>query len=305
MRQMLSAALRSLRRAAREAAIGAMRRPLLPLAAFGALTVCLTLSGLFGLLAWNAARLTRSWSGGGQMTVYLDEDIATDRSAQIAEAVRHLPGVTSARVVEPKEAYDRLRSALSTRSELLDGVETSFLPTSIDVRLVPGTSALLRAHPAYQHLASAAGVEDIDLHAESVERMDSLRALVLRGAWAFGLLAALATVYLVAATIRIGVSARRDELSVLRLVGATESFVRAPFLLEGFMTGLFGAVVSIALVAGAWRAFAPRVAAGLGDWLASAPLSFYPLPILLLGLLGGALLGLVGARAAFTGATRA
>ncbi|MEO6950664.1 MAG: permease-like cell division protein FtsX [Polyangia bacterium] len=305
MRDTFFDALRSLGRAGREAALGARRRPLLPLAAFGALTVCLTLSGLFGLLAWNAARLTRSWSGGGQMTVYLDEDISPDRANQLTLAIRHFPGVTGARLVESKEAYERLRSALATRSDLLDGVETSFLPTSIDVRLVPGTAPLLRAHPAYQKLLSAAGVEDIDLHAESVEHMNTLRSLVLRGAWLFGLLAALATIYLVSATIRIGVSARRDELSVLRLVGATESFVRAPFLFEGLMTGLLGAIVSVAIVAATWHAFAPRLAAGLGDWLASAPLSFYPLPVLLGGLLGGALLGLVGARAAFTGAARA
>ena len=305
MRDLVLATLRSLRRAAREAAHGARHRPLLPLAAFGALTVCLTLSGLLGLLAWNAARLTKSWSGGGQMTVYLDEDIAPARASQLTEAIRRFPGVTGARLVESKEAYERLRSALATRGGLLDGVETSFLPASIDVRLLPGTAPLLRAHPAYQKLLSAAGVEDIDLHAESVERMDSLRALVLRGAWLFGLLAALATIYLVSATIRIGVSARREELSVLRLVGATESFVRAPFLFEGLVTGLLGAIVAVGLVAAAWHAFAPRVAAGLGDWLASAPLSFYPRPVLLAAVLGGALLGLVGARAAFTGAARA
>lgn len=234
------------------------------------------------------------------MTVYLDDDVGSARAGQLLDATRHLPGVESARLVAPKEAHARLRSALGTRGELLDGVEESFLPASIDVRLRPGVAGLLRVHPAFQRLAATAGVDEVDLHAETTEQLDRARSIVVRGAAGFGLLLVLATFYLVAATIRLGVEARRDELAVLRLVGGTERFVRGPFLLEGLVTGTVGAAVALALLWVGSRSALPRISEALGGWLASAPLSFFPPLVCLLGVAGGALLGLVGARAAFS-----
>jgi len=151
---------------------------------------------------------------------------------------------------------------------------------------------------SFARLSAAAGVEEVDLHAESVERVDAVRALVVRGAWLFALLAIAGTIYLVSTTIRVGVAARRDELSVLRLVGATESFVRAPFLVEGAGVGLLGAALAASCTAALWHVASARLSTALGEW--AAPLSFFTWPIVALGLCGGALLGLVGARAAFT-----
>jgi len=277
----------------------------LPLAAFGALAVCLTLTGLFALVAWNLGRAAESWSGGGQMTIYLEESATPARTSQIAEAVRHLPGVTEAKVVGSKEAHERLRSALGARGELLDGVEDGFLPASIEVRLRPGTGALLRTHPGYARLSTAAGVEEIDLHAETTERLESLRAMTARAALGFGILVALATLYLVGATIRLGVAARREELAVLRLVGATEWFVRAPFLMEGLVTGALGALTAALILRLAYHEVAPRITASLGSWLAAAPLSFFPTGVLVLAVGAGALLGLCAASVAVGGEARA
>ena len=297
--------VRGVAHASREALRGAARRPLLPLASFGALAVCLLLTGLVGLVAWNVGRLSKTWSGGGHMTVYLEDETSSARATQLAEAVRHLPGVTGARLVAPKEAHTRLKAALGARGELLDGVEESFFPASIEVQLRPGVGALLRAHPSFQRLVNAPGVEEVDLHAEATERIEAARALVERGALVFALVVAAGALYLVATTIRLGIEARRDELAVLRLVGGTESFVRASFLVEGMCAGGLAAVVASASLWGIYGAVAPRVTAGLGGWLAAAPLAFFPPVVLALAMAGGMLLGLVGASAACSRAARA
>lgn len=291
---------RALVRAVRESAAGARRRPMLPLATFGALTVCLLITGALALVAWNLGHLTERWAGGGHMTIYLDDDASSQRASQIADAVSRLPGVVSAQIVTSKEARVRLRDALGARGDLIDGVEDGFLPASIDVRLHPGVDAMLRAHPAFQRLSSAPGVEEVDLHAETTERLERLRALVLRGTLALALLIVLGTLYMVATTIRLGVEARREELAVLRLVGGTEGFVRAPFLLEGLVAGMLGATVAAAALHGIYRVVAPRVTDNLGGWLAAAPLAFLPGQAVLLAIVGGALLGCVGASAAFS-----
>ncbi len=290
---------RGLARALRDAARGAARRPLPPLAALGTLTVCLLLTGLAGLVAWNAGRLTERWSGGSHMTIYLEDETTSQRAAQLAEVVRRLPGVLEATLVSPKEAHARMRAALGERGELLDGVEEGFLPASIDVRTRSGVGALLRAHPAFQRLSTTAGVEEIDLHVETAERLEGARRLLVRGALILAVLVVLATLYLFSTTTRLGVEARRDELSVLRLVGATERFVRAPFLVEGAAIGLVAAAISTAAVWAAYRAAAPRIVDTLGGWLAAAPIAFPPASVVALGLVAGAALGFLGASAAF------
>lgn len=290
-----SGGLRALVHAAREAGRAAARRPLLPVATFGTLALCLTLTGLFALIAWNLGRAAESWAGTGQMTIYLEENATTARSEQLMSAVRHLPGVIDASLVSSKTAHARLRTALGARGELLDGVEDSFLPASIEVRLRPGTGALLRTHPGYSRLAAAAGVEEIDLHAETAERLELLRTSCVRAAIGLGLLIVLVSLYLVGATIRLGVHARREELLVLRLVGATEWFVRAPFLLEGALVGALGAIAAAVVLRLAYTEAAPSLTASLGNWLAAAPLSFFPPVAIATAVLAGGLLGLVAA----------
>lgn len=294
---------RMTRRAFTDSLRAARRRPLLPLASFGTLLVCLLLVGVVALLAQNLGGLVRR--SDGQMTVYLEDQTSVERATQIAEAVRHLPGVVDTRVVDAKEAHRRLRAALGTHGQLLDGVEEGFLPASIDVHLHPGVGALLRAHPGFDRLRTAPGVEEVDLHAEGAERLDAIRDLVVRGALALVLLVGVATLYLVGATIRLGMEARREELAVLRMVGATETFVRAPFLVEG---ACCGALAALAAGGGLWliyRTVAPQVSASLGSWLASTQLQFFSPWVMALALVVGTSLGLSGAAAACMRSTRA
>ncbi len=287
---------RLLRRAFADAIRAAGRRPLLPLASFGTLSVCLVLVGVVGLLAQNLGGIVRR--SDGQMTVYLEDQTPLDRATQIAEAVRHLPGVVETRVVDTKEAHRRLRAALGSHGQLLDNVEEGFLPASIDVHLRPGVSALLRAHPGFERLRTAPGVEEVDLHAEGAERLDAIRDLVVRGALALVMLVAFATLYLVGATIRLGMEARREELAVLRMVGATETFVRAPFLVEGALCGALAAVASGGALYIIYRTVAPQVSASMGTWLASTQLQFFSPWVMALAMVVGTFLGLSGAAAA-------
>ena len=295
--------LRAMRRAFVEAARAAARRPLLPLASLGTLSICLLLTGVVGLVAQNVANLVRR--SDGQMTVYLEEDTGPQRAAQIADAVRHFPGVTEAKIVDSKAAHAQLRAALGTHAQLLDGVEESFLPASIDVRLRPGVGALLRAHPGFERLSSAPNVEEVDLHAEDAERLDTIRDLVIRGAVALVLLMGLATLYLVGVTIRLGMEARREEIGVLRMVGATEAFVRAPFLVEGALCGALAACVAGGGLWAIYRAVAANLGASLGTWLAATQPSFFTPGLLACALCAGTLLGLSAAAAASSGARRA
>ena len=277
---------------------GARRSPLVQLTAVGTIALSLTLVGAVELAAHNVARLAAGWNAGVQMTVYLDDGVRGDRAQQIAQALAKLPGIESVRTVDAHEAWQRLQRSLGGRASLLDGVEEGFLPASIEATLKPGVSEVIRAHPAFERLKHAAGVEDVELTGDWAAKLRAVEHLLRQAGLAVGLLVVIACLYVVGSTIRLGVFARKDEIEILKLVGATNAYVKGPFLVEGLLQGMLGTSLAVALLYGVFRLAQPRVTAALGDLLASAPLGFFRPAELAIALGAGALLGLGGSALA-------
>jgi cell division transport system permease protein len=277
---------------------GARRAPLVQAVAVGCIALTLLLVGVVGLAALNLGRLATGWGADTQLTVYLEDGTAAARAQKIAAALARLPGVTGVRMVDGHQAWERLRRSLGARADLLDGVEEGFLPASIEVSLKPGVAEVLRAHPAFERLKRTAGVEDVELMGAWSERLGALRRLLDGIGWAVAALVAFACLYIVGATIRLGLFARREEIAIWRLVGATNGFVRAPFLVEGGLQGALGTGLAAALLYALFRVGAPRLESVLGGWLASGPLGFFSAAQLALAIAAGTLLGLCGSALA-------
>jgi len=277
---------------------GVRQNPLIQLVAIGTIALTLLLVGTVELTAANVAHLARGWAGDVQMTVFLDDGTKSERAQKIAGALGKLPGVTSVRFVEPHEAYQRLQRSLGSRADLLDGVEDGFLPASIEVALKPGVADVIRAHPAFERLRHAPGVEDVELVGDWVQRLRAVESLLHELGIGVGLLVLFACLYVVGSTIRLGVFARRDEIEILKLVGATGGFVKAPFLVEGLLQGLCGTLLASGLLYGLFRLARPRIEATLGGMLAAGPLTFFRPTELAIAVALGALLGLTGSALA-------
>jgi len=277
---------------------GARDKPLIQLVAVGTIALSLVLVGVVELAALNVQRLSRGWGADVQMTVYLEDGVTPARAQKVAAALGKLPGVIAVRTVDAHEAFTRLRRSLGARADLLDGVEEGFLPASIEVSLKPGVAEVLRAHPAFEKLRHTAGVEDVELMGSWAARLRDVEHLLSMAGWAVAALVLCACLYIVGSTIRLGVFARRDEIEIWKLVGATNGFVRAPFLVEGGLQGALGTGLAAALLYGFYRVASPRIEAVLGGWLASGPLGFFTPAQLALAVAFGALVGLCGSALA-------
>ena len=277
---------------------GARDKPLIQLVAVGTIALSLVLVGVVELAALNVQRLSRGWGADVQMTVYLEDGVTPARAQKVAAALGKLPGVIAVRTVDAHEAFTRLRRSLGARADLLDGVEEGFLPASIEVSLKPGVAEVLRAHPAFEKLRHTAGVEDVELMGSWAARLRDVERLLSMAGWAVAALVLCACLYIVGSTIRLGVFARRDEIEIWKLVGATNGFVRAPFLVEGGLQGALGTGLAAALLYGFYRVASPRIEAVLGGWLASGPLGFFTPAQLALAVAFGALVGLCGSALA-------
>ncbi|MHB1843644.1 MAG: cell division protein FtsX [Deltaproteobacteria bacterium] len=274
--------LRRALRGMRESAFGA-------LVATGTIALALFALGAVGAAGLVTARALSAWGGELRLTVYLDEGAAPEARDAVARRLSGLgPGPVTA--VGKAQALAALRASLGDVGPILDDLPDNPLRDSLE-RPIPtldpsALAALSRA------LRAMPGVADVDDGAEWLAPAERLLRWLRRAGGALLGLVVLSTLILVANTFRLAVYARRDEIGILKLVGATDAFVRIPFLLEGFIEGaLGGGLAALGLGAGfVW--LWPRVAEAV-PLLASLGPTPLSLGRWLLGVVGlGGLLGL-------------
>jgi len=277
----------------RRAADGMSRRPRVALVAAATIFVAALVTGVFAAALNGAGRLLSRWSGGVQISVYLDPqgDLEAARAA-VAAAV---PG-REVEAVSAAEALRRFRESLGSQGALLDGIKPGVLPPSIEVR-APGIR-LAEAKALAARLGALPGARQVDFGAGWLEQLERLLA---RLRWVgLGLLAALAggAAVLVSNTLQLGVFARRDEIEIMKLVGATDAFVQAPFLIEGLAEGAAGAGLAAgALLVGAKLAL-PRLASALALPVPLVRADLVPAALICALVAGGAALGLLASALA-------
>ena len=265
----------------REAVIAFRRAPLL--SALGVTTIAFSLFafGLFGLVALNLRNALRQVEERVEIRAFIADGTPVEAVATAAGDVGAFPEVRSATIVSKEDALARAREELG---EFSDVFESAFLPASIEVRLKDGFRDPRTVQAIADRMSVYPFVDDVRFGEEWVAKLYRLRTLATVAGIALGLAFAAVAVIIIGATIRMAVLARAREISIMRLVGATDGFVRRPFLIEGFVKGMLGGMLALLLT---WLAFT-----AIDRYLVSA--TFFDTRAIVLGLLGGALIGLVG-----------
>ena len=277
----------------RRALEGMARGPYVALVGIATIFVALFATGLLAGVLGGAERLLAAWAGEVKISVYLEPgtDLAAARSAVAAAA----PG-REVRAVPASAALRQLSEELGDQAHVLDGVGPGALPDSVDV-MAPGIS-LEQARALAGRVRALPGVADVDYGNAWLEKLELLVSRARIASVVLFAVLALATAVLVGNTLRLAVFARREEIEILKLVGATDSFVSTPFLIEGLLQGVAGAGLAVVALLAVYAGVVPRLQAAvplatalrLGDTLPSG---------LLLGLLaGGAAVGLLGSALA-------
>jgi len=270
-------------------AVDALRRgPFVTAVAVGTIFVAVLLTGVFATALTGAERLLSTWAGEVPASVYLAPGADLETARQAAE--RLAPG-TKVEAVTPAEALRRLRASLGDQAKVLDGVGEAVLPAAVEVR--SSGMSLAQVQELATRLREVPGAAEVDVGAAWLVRLETLlRRGRLVGAALLGLLA-FATAVLVANTLRLAVYARRDEIEIMKLVGATDSYIGAPFLVEGLLQGLAGAALGVAALLGSVQALLPWLRRALPIAGRLSRPDVLPTPLLLALLAGGAAIGIV------------
>jgi cell division transport system permease protein len=231
------------------AVVNFWRHRTMSLAAVFAAVVMMSMLNGFVIVVSNLNTAMGALEQKVDLIAYLKDDVSPEDASKLADKLRADPQVIEVTYLSKDDAMARLKTQLADRSDLLDMVTGNPLPASIEVRLkdagrISAVADSLRKDPA---------VEDVPLQQDVVDNL--LRITRFARYTGVGMVIGLigVTLFVIVNTIRLAVYSRRQEIEIMKLVGATDWFIRWPFVLEGVLYGLLGALVVVVLVDLAYR----------------------------------------------------
>lgn len=268
--------------------------------AVATIAIALFLVGAFALTVVNMEGMLERFGRELQVTAYLEQEVDDAEAVAIAERVATIEGVASVSVVGRAEALERFRE-IAGGAALLDGLEENPLPASIEIALLPTSRTPEGIRILADALDGLPGIDEVAHGSDWIDGYARVTSLVRVSGYALGLVLCVATLLIVGSTIRLGVYAREDELEILALVGASRTFVRTPFLIEGTIQGAMGGLCAAALLWIAFLLLVPQLEYGLAFLLGNAVPRFFHVDEIAWLVAGGAGLGLSGSIAAMLG----
>lgn len=288
----MAAALRAAHYFATEALTSLWRSRLMNALSVGTIAVSLFVFGAFLTVAANLTGVIERFSRKVQVVFYLEDGVEARIRASLVDRLRDDPAVAELVTVERAEALERFRAMFRDLRTLPEDLGENPFPASVEATLRRDHQSPDEVRRLVRAFERAPGVEDVQYDLLWIERLSTGVRLVRGLGWLLGGILVMAGIFTISNVIRLTVYARQDELDIMRLVGATNAYVKGPFVVEGMLQGLLGGCVAVALLWAAFRLLTYDALAA-SDLLGRAVV-FLPLSLCLALVAGGMLVGLVG-----------
>ncbi len=277
-----------------EALAGLWRARRMTVVSIALIAVSLSLVGAFLLVAENLRGVVETVRQETAVTVFLKPD-ASDAQRDVLERVaRESRLVTEARRVSAEEAKARFTSSWRSLTAAASTLPANPFPSSVELDLSKDAASSAALPGLLKNLAALPGVEEVQFDVEWIRRLRGAVTVVRTGGIALGVLLALGAAFTIANVVRLTILLHRDEIEILRLVGAPELLIRGPFLLGGLAQGFLGGVAALALLYGGFQGLVRYVAATQNTLLGVFVVRFLPAPTALGLVAGGLVAGLLG-----------
>ncbi|MGD8381147.1 MAG: permease-like cell division protein FtsX [Syntrophobacterales bacterium] len=218
--------------------------PFLSLVTLSTIAISMLILGLFSLIYLNVQQSLHQMGGELQITAYLQETISSEQAKVLRSKVADWPEVERITYISKEQALARFRSQLREYAGILEGLKENPLPASLEVTLMPQYGRSGNIKELSTRLGRLPGVAEVQYGRKWMAKLRVfIEVMKLVGITVGGLLL-IATIFVISNTIKLTFYSRREELEIMRLVGATDFFIKAPFLLEGLLHGLGGALLA-------------------------------------------------------------
>jgi len=274
----------------REVAVSLKRNNWMSLASIATVAVSLFILGMFLIVVLNLNKMAAALESQVQISVYLESELSQKKIDAIEKKIKDMQGIDTVTYIDKDKALERFKERLGDQKFLLTALgDANPLPNSFEVTVTQPELVKTAASSIHEF----DGVESAKFGQDVVEHLFDLTRLIRIFGLAIIALLAAATVFIISNTIRLTVFARRKEIAIMKYVGATDWFIRWPFLLEGVLLGFIGGAIATALLRGTYGMVTEKIY----DTLAFFPLiAEYPFLNYISGiiLLSGMLIGALG-----------
>jgi cell division transport system permease protein len=230
----------------RETSANLTRNITLTVASVLTVFVSLAIVGATVLVRQGAANLTQQFADGVEFIVYVNPDISDAQLAEVRTSLETNPLVAEATYIDRDETYADFRRLFEGQDTMLENVRAEDLPTSFRVR--PEDSSVETVRSLVDFYREQPNIFDVRAATDVIRQMKGMTDFVNTMLFGFAAFLLVASALLILNTIRTAMFARRREIEVMKLVGATNWFIRVPFMLEGFVQGIIGGVLAMGFV---------------------------------------------------------
>jgi cell division transport system permease protein len=220
------------------------------LTAVSVITISLSImiAAAFALFFINAGDVLNLWQKGIRMMVYLKPDISEAGRLDTKYRLQSIAGVQEIRYISKEEAIDRLKIQMQRHAKLLDNLKENPLPDAYEINIVESARNSEDLSFLAERIAALSTVEEVEYGQKWIQRFTNIINLFQLAGYGIGVLFFMATIFIVANTIRLVLYSRRDEIGIMRLVGATDRFIKIPFYLQGMVQGGVGTLIGLLIL---------------------------------------------------------
>lgn len=194
----------------------------------------------FALFVVNANDIMRSWEKGIRIMVYLKAGASQENRDALETTIRNIEGVADVCFVSKQKALSLLQNQLKGQPSLFEDLKENPLPDAFEIRVAPSPGIKKKVEVLASRLRLVPLIDDVEYGQQWLGRFSNIVHLFRVAAYAMGILFFTASTFIVANTIRLVLYARREEIEIMRLVGASDRFIKAPFYIEGIIHGAVG-----------------------------------------------------------------
>ena len=264
--------------------------------------ICLSflILGVFFSLSNNLEHIADEMSENMVVVFFLSPDVTAKDLSHIEERIKASPSVVRVTYVSRQQAWERFQKNFPELQEIVKNLGTNPFPPSFEATLQKGSFRSDDILGFIEEIKNVAGVEDVQFNRDWVQKMQSLSRLARAIGFFLGGILILASFFIISNVIRLNVFARKGEIEILRLVGATNTFIRLPFLIEGITLGILGSLLSLGLLFLLIELFPLYLGHSLGALQEIIGFRYLSLSQSLSLIMGGASMGVLGSMSSLS-----
>jgi cell division transport system permease protein len=278
----------------REAVQGIRNNSFTHIIAMGTITFALLTFGIFIITVINLNKVFDAWGNKIQVIAYLDKDASPEEIKQVSERITYLPQTEKATYVSKENALAILKKSLQDQDGILENLDENPLPSSIEIQLKKDHKQPQSLKAFVSELKGIEKISDVEYGQEWLGKFSAFISLFKLVGYSIGGFLLIATILIISNTIKLTIYSRRDEIEIMKLVGATNFFIQIPFFLEGLIQGFLSSLLALGTLYIGYKILISKLVSDYSLYLGSLNIIFLPQNLVIGLIFLGIFLGIFG-----------